>query len=261
MSIEDPKKGRLPAHVTMIMDGNGRWAQSIGKNRTFGHRTGASRFQQIAFHGARLGIRYLSFYAFSKENWKRPRVEVSVIMRLWRIQMFQQIEKWNERNIRVVMIGDRNDLPAIIRKQVETTERETAKNTGTTIVVFLSYGSRWEILEATRDLARRAKEGKISPEDITEEVFSSSLKTVGIPDPDLLIRTSGEERISNYLLWQLSYSELIFVPEAWPEFTPDVFDRCLGEFWNRERRYGKTSAQVHDTEPAAEDERGGELEV
>lgn len=225
-------------HVALIMDGNGRWAKQRNRPRFWGHRYGAERFKEIMLGAPELGLDAISFYAFSKENWKRPRKEVDVIMSLWKDYVMTIVTDLVARDIRLTVIGDRTDLSDEIQEQIVRVEGETAHCTGTRAQVMVSYGSRWELTRAAQRLAAKAADGSINPEDITEDDFAAQLDTAGIPDPDLMIRTSGEQRISNYLLWQLSYAELMFVDTLWPDFSLEELGKCLDQFGDRERRFG-----------------------
>ncbi len=229
-------------HVTFIMDGNGRWAKNQGKPRVYGHHQGAQRFKDIVYASAEIGIPYVSFYAFSKENWKRPQEEVDVIMGLWKIYMKGEIGRLQDRNIRVRVLGDRSDLSKDLVQEIERTEEATEDCTGTQALVFISYSGRWELLNAVKNIHQQVKNGELSLDEVDEACMDSHLVTAGIPEPDLLIRTSGEQRISNYLLWQLSYSEFSFVPQSWPDFTPEVLQQCVEDYYHRERRFGDVSS-------------------
>jgi undecaprenyl diphosphate synthase len=233
-----------PVHVAVIMDGNGRWAKKRGLPRMMGHHEGVKTIKEIVTASAEAGIRFLTIYAFSKENWNRPNEEVSSIMSLLYDTAKEEIKELHRNNVRLRIIGDKNDLPAKAREVLKEGEALTRDNSLLTLVVALSYGSRDEILRAARALAEEAAAGKIKPEQIDEALFESRLDTAGIPDPDLIIRTSGEHRISNYLLWQLAYAEFYFAPELWPDFHRQEYYRALMEYTKRERRFGKISEQV-----------------
>lgn len=241
-------KSRIPVHVAMIMDGNGRWAKSRGFSRSEGHTEGVSTVHRVTRLSGELGIKYLTLYAFSTENWNRPDDEVATLMYLigWAIE--KELPGLLENNVRIHIFGDVDRLPEEPRKKIFYARDATAHCTGLQLNMCLSYSSRWEITEAARKLAREAKEGKINPEEISEEMFASKLTTAGIPDPDLLIRTGGECRVSNYLLWQIAYSELYFTPVLWPDFTDEEYVDALLDFQSRERRFGKTSEQIRNNE-------------
>ena len=241
---EQIKHDRLPRHIAIIMDGNGRWAKREGMARMFGHRKGAETVHQITEAAAELGIKYLTLYTFSTENWNRPKEEVDALMGLLVDTIAKETPTLMKNDIRLETIGDLERLPEQTRNKFIQCIQETSKNTGLTLVVALSYSSRWEIIRATQQIAQAIKDGKILVEDINEELMSSSMTTHYMPDPDLLIRTSGELRISNFLLWQLAYSELYFTDCLWPEFTTEEFYRAIVNYQHRERRFGKTSEQI-----------------
>ncbi len=245
MSFKDKiDKNKLPQHVAIIMDGNGRWAKEKGELRVFGHKNGVTAVRETLEAAVEIGLSYLTLYAFSTENWSRPQFEVDALMELLVNSLNQELATFQENNIRVNTIGRMSDLPAHCQVTLQSTIEQTRSNTGCTLTLALSYGSRQEILEATKSIAEKVKKSEISIEDITEDLFSKSLYTHDIPDPELLIRTSGEERISNYMLWQIAYSELFFLPIMWPEFTGENLFECIYLFQNRERRFGKTSEQL-----------------
>ncbi len=231
----------LPVHIAIIMDGNRRWARAHGKPAIYGHRRGAETVRRTVEACARLGVRYLTLYAFSSENWRRPRDEVGELMNLLRYYLRREIENLHRNGIRVRVIGERSGLAADIVELIEHAERHTAANRRMDLIVALNYGGRREILLAVRRLAARVARGEIEPEEIEEAHISASLFTAGVPEPDLLIRTSGEQRISNFLLWQLAYTELVFVPVSWPEFEERHLFEAIAEFSRRERRYGASA--------------------
>lgn len=238
---------RSPArHIAIIMDGNGRWAERRSHARVFGHIRGAKRVREITTECARLGVEALTLYTFSTENWQRPQLEVDVLMRLLRRYLRDERDTILENNIRFQTIGCPERIPPEVRKEVERMVADSAKNTGMTMTLALSYGSRQEIANAARGIARDALAGKLDPGAVDEKVFGSYLFTRGLPEPDLLIRTGGDKRISNYLLWQLAYAELFFTETPWPEFGVADLRKALGEFGERERRYGLTSRQVRE---------------
>lgn len=240
--IEQIDKTRIPKHVAIIMDGNGRWAKQQGKERTFGHQAGAEIVQNITEEAARLGVKYLTLYTFSTENWSRPQNEIAALMNL----LLNSIEEETlmKNNICFRVIGDFEKLPTEVQDSLSACIEHTSKNTGMQLVLALSYSSRWEITEAVRQIAIQAKNGEITPEQITDEYISSHLATSFMPDPDLLIRTGGEIRLSNYLLWQCAYSELYFCDTFWPDFNNEEFRKAIYEYQQRERRFGKTSEQI-----------------
>lgn len=246
--IEDLDMNRIPVHVAMIMDGNGRWAKKKGFGRSEGHAEGVSTVHRVTKLSSDLGVKFLTLYAFSTENWNRPKEEVDTLMYLigWAIE--RELPELIRNNVRIHLLGDIARLPEDSRNRLLYARDATAHCNGMQLNMCLSYSSRWEITEAARRLARLAAEGKLDPADISETDISDSLTTAGIPDPDLLIRTGGEERISNYLLWQIAYSELYFTPVLWPDFSDEDYVDALREFQNRERRFGKTSEQVQNNE-------------
>ena len=226
-------------HIAIIMDGNGRWAQKRGLPRSAGHKKGAETLQEIAKAAADMEIKCLTVYAFSTENWKRSKDEVDYLMNLLRQYLKSELKEIQERGARIRFIGERKMLDADIVAQMEHIERETENNDKLTFCVALSYGSRAEIIAAARQAAEEITAGKLKPDQLTEDVFSGFLYTAGMPDPDLVIRTSGEQRLSNYLLWQIAYSEFYFTPTLWPDFSADELKSIIADFNSRERRYGK----------------------
>jgi len=236
--------GRIPRHLAIIMDGNGRWAQDHSQHRVEGHRAGARNVRMVVEEARRLGIRYLTLYAFSSENWKRPKTEVSALMFLFRQYLQSEIGLLVKHGIRLRVIGRRNTLPNSVRRLVENVENATEQLSSMELLLAISYGGRDELVDAMRKISRRVIKGEITPEDINAEVVAENLYAPDVPDPDLLIRTSDEFRISNFLLWQLAYSELIVSPFRWPDFSREEFHRCLNDFSRRERRFGQTSDQL-----------------
>ena len=237
---------RIPAHVAIIMDGNGRWAKAKGLPRTAGHIEGVTTAKKITEEAAKLGIKYLTLYTFSTENWNRPVEEIEALMNLVLTNLEEEI--FMKNNVRFRMIGEMERLPASVQKRlVECTER-TSTNTGMTMIVALSYSSRWEITKAVKHIATEVKNGNMPLEDITEDCISANLTTNFMPDPDLLIRTGGELRISNYLLWQCAYSEFYFTEQFWPDFNEESLRKAIAEYQQRQRRYGKTGEQISDEE-------------
>jgi undecaprenyl diphosphate synthase len=227
-----------PKHVAIIMDGNGRWAKARGLPRTAGHRKGVEAVRRTVEAARELGIPYLTMFGFSSENWRRPEGEVFDLMQLLRFYLRSEIAELHKNGVRLRVIGDRAKLSGDIVTMIEKAEELTRNNTELTLVIALSYGARQEIVEATRQMVRDALEGRLSPEEITEESFSARLLTRDVPDPDLLVRTSGEQRISNFLLWQSAYTELVFVDTLWPDFTKRDLEDAIREFNRRDRRYG-----------------------
>lgn len=235
---------KLPRHIAVIMDGNGRWAKQHGKPRVFGHRNGVKAVREITEAAAELGLEYLTLYAFSTENWNRPAMEVGALMRLLVDTLHKEIETLNKNNIRLQAIGDLSRLPDSTYKALLDGIHNTRNNKRMTLVLALNYSAKWELVEAARQLAIRVQHGELNPDAITENLFSDALSTHGIPDPELLIRSSGEKRLSNFLLWQLAYAELYFTPVFWPDFRRQHFYEAIIDFQQRERRFGKISEQL-----------------
>ena len=235
---------KLPKHIAVIMDGNGRWAKEKGKHRIFGHKNGVVAVRETTEAAAELGIEYLTLYAFSTENWNRPQLEVNALMTLLVETVKKELKTLNKNNIRLQAIGDLTKLPSKTYKALMDGIESTKNNTRMTLVLALNYSAKWEIIEATKKLAAATKANELDPEDIDENVFANALSTSGMPDPELLIRTSGEHRISNFLLWQIAYSELRFIDIFWPEFRKNHLYESILDFQNRERRFGKTSEQI-----------------
>ena len=242
---EQIQQDRIPRHVAIIMDGNGRWAKRQGLARMFGHRQGVETVHSITEAAAALGIEYLTLYTFSTENWNRPKEEVDALMALLVDTIAKETPTLMKNNVRLQTIGDISRLPQVTHDKFVACIDQTSQNTGLTLVIALSYSARWELIRSTQLIAEAVKEGKMLVEDINEESISAHLTTATIPDPDLLIRTSGELRISNFLLWQLAYAELYFTDCLWPEFTNEEFYRAIVDYQHRERRFGKTSEQVN----------------
>jgi undecaprenyl diphosphate synthase len=228
----------IPRHVAVIMDGNGRWAKERGLPRIEGHRQGVESVRDVVRTAGQIGIEYLTLYAFSAENWSRPRHEVAALMRLLEKYLRDEIGELNENNVRLGAIGCLKDLPDRVQKQLQKTKQATAQNDGLNLILALSYGSRREITDAAREIARLVKEGSVNVPDISETLISNHLYTRDFPDPDLLIRTSGEMRISNFLLWQISYAELVVAPALWPDFRKEQFLQAIREYGKRDRRFG-----------------------
>ena len=235
---------RLPRHVAVIMDGNGRWAKQRGLQRTEGHVKGVETVRKITEIASQIGIGYLTLYTFSTENWNRPKEEVDALMNLVVVAIERETPDLIKNNVRLDMIGDIERMPEFARERLTRCINDTAHCTGLTLVLALSYSSKWEILEAVKSISARVKAGELDIDNIDDACFSNSLTTRGMPDPDLLIRTGGDLRISNYLLWQIAYSELYFTPKYWPDFDKDDFCEAILEYQRRERRYGKTSEQI-----------------
>jgi undecaprenyl diphosphate synthase len=247
MSVKDKLvTERLPKHVAVIMDGNGRWAKKRGEHRIIGHQHGVEAVRQTVEGAAELGIDYLTLYAFSTENWNRPQDEVLGLMSLLVDAIENETPTLMKNNVRLQAIGNLESLPAEVLEKLQGTIQNTSVNTGLTLVLALSYSARWEIVEATKKIAQKVKAGELTEEAINDQVFSENLTTAHIPDPELLIRTSGETRISNFLLWQIAYAELYFTSKFWPDFNKEELYQALYDFQNRERRFGKTSEQLSE---------------
>jgi undecaprenyl diphosphate synthase len=237
---------KMPTHVAVIMDGNGRWAKKHGRIRTLGHQSGVISVRNTVERAAELGIKYLTLYAFSTENWNRPKLEINALMQLLVRTINKETKTLTDNEIKLNAIGDIESLPKNCISELNEAIETTKGNNKMTLTLALSYSSRWEITQCMRDLAKNVKSGELSPEDITEEVIGAHLCSSNIPDPELLIRTSGELRISNFLLWQMAYTELYFTNKLWPDFNKGDFDEAIIAYQNRERRFGKTSDQVHE---------------
>ena len=234
--------GKLPRHVAIIMDGNGRWAEARGLPRTAGHVQGSENFDRIASLCSKLGLEYLTVYAFSTENWKREEAEVRAIFDLFRKYLAKSVREMNERNVRLKILGDTAPFPSDIKDLIRETEEKNAFSDGMQVNVCINYGGRDEIVHAFRDVARDIRDGKLSPDEISPDTVSSHLYTAGIPDPDLLIRTGGDLRVSNFLLWQIAYSEIYVTDTLWPAFSEDELFQALVSFAGRDRRFGGYSA-------------------
>ena len=236
----------IPGHIAIIMDGNGRWAKARGMNRSMGHQQGVVAVKEITTACSNLGVKFLTLYTFSTENWNRPADEVAALMSL--ILTSLEEELFMNNNVRLRIIGDLSRVPEVVRESILGLQERTSVNTGMTMVIALSYSSRWEITETVRQLASQAAGGKLDPADINEDLISQNLATAFMPDPDLLIRTGGELRISNYLLWQIAYAELYFCDTYWPDFNEEELHKAIGSYQARQRRFGKTEAQVEANE-------------
>jgi undecaprenyl diphosphate synthase len=234
----------LPNHIAIIMDGNGRWAKQQGKPRTFGHKHGVTSVREAAEAAAEIGVKYLTLYAFSTENWTRPKFEVDALMHLLLQTINKETKTLNKNNIRLNAVGNLASLPESTRKQLFQTMENTAGNNRMTLTLALSYSSRWEIMEAVKSIAVDYADNKLSLKDITADYFALRLPSFPLPDPELLIRTSGEYRVSNFLLWQIAYSELYFCDKFWPEFRKEDLYEAIFNYQHRERRFGKTSDQI-----------------
>ncbi len=237
---------RIPRHIAIIMDGNGRWAAERGKERSYGHQAGVEAVRRITSECTRLGVEYLTLYTFSTENWNRPDDEVAALMGLVLSSLEDEI--FMKNNVRFRVIGDVKRLPQVVQQKLRETEEHTASNTAMTMVVALSYSAKWELTEATRQIAAKVSTGALSNEEIGEDTIAQHLSTSFMPDPELLIRTGGELRISNYMLWQIAYSELYFCNTYWPDFSEEELHKAIVSYQKRQRRFGKTEAQVENEE-------------
>lgn len=238
------KSGEIPRHVAIIMDGNGRWAQEKRRPRTFGHREGVHSVRDIVEVSGQIGIKYLTLYTFSTENWRRPKAEVAILMRLLIKSLRDETDKLHENNVRLMAIGDMSVLPPQVLNELNEAIEKTRNNKLMTLVLALSYSGRWDILNAVKNIAADCRNGKINPLDVSEKLFSEYLVTDGIPNPDLLVRTGGDYRISNFLLWESAYTEFYFDKTFWPEFRREQLYDAIREYQQRERRYGMTTKQV-----------------
>lgn len=242
--IDTIDKSKLPKHIAIIMDGNGRWAQQRGEQRVYGHNNGVQSVRETAEAAAELGVRYVTLYAFSTENWNRPKDEVDALMHLLVVTINNEIKTLNDNNIRLRVIGNIHCMAPGVKKQLEEAMEKTAGNTRMDLFLALSYSGRWEIVDAMRKIALQVKEGKIEPHQINEKLVSASMNAPDLPDPELLIRTSGEFRTSNFLMWQTAYTELFFSSKLWPDFRKEDLYEAIIDFQHRERRFGKTSEQI-----------------
>lgn len=242
----DPNK--LPQHVAVIMDGNGRWAKQKKQPRVFGHKNALNAVRETVEGAAEIGVKYLTLYAFSTENWNRPKLEVKALMELLIHAISSEVKTLNKNDIKLAAIGDLSSLPKRAQKELQEAIDNTANNKRMTLVLALSYSAQWEMIEAVKVIASKTKSGEISIDDIDSNMFSNHLSTEGMPNPELMIRTSGEHRISNFLLWQLAYAELYFTEKLWPDFRKEDLFEAILNFQNRERRFGLTGEQVAKTE-------------
>lgn len=239
------EKTRIPNHIAIIMDGNGRWAKKHGLIRALGHKSGVKAVQQVVEAAVELGVSYLTLYAFSTENWSRPKMEVNALMELMIDALNKEKATFAKNNISLKTIGETSSLPKRCQKKLAEVVDATATNDGLTLILALSYGAKEEILQAVKSIAKQVEENKLTSENIDEEVFVKQLYTSDFPEPELMIRTSGEQRISNFLLWQLAYSELYFSPVLWPDFKKEDLFEAIVDYQNRERRFGKTTEQLN----------------
>lgn len=237
-------KNNIPKHVAIIMDGNGRWAKQKGEMRIFGHTNGVESVRESLTAAAEIGVKYLTLYAFSTENWNRPKEEVAALMDLLVKAIYDEVEELNEKGVRLETIGNTSILPVSCREALTKAKERTKNNDKITLILALSYSSRWEIAQAVKTMAEESISGKLDVETINEDLISSYLSTSNFPDPELLIRTSGENRVSNFLMWQLAYTELYFTETLWPDFKKEHFFKAIKDYQDRERRFGKTSEQI-----------------
>ena len=245
MSLKEKiNHSKLPQHIAVIMDGNGRWAKQKGEERIYGHENGVKSVRETVEAAAELGVKYITLYAFSTENWNRPKEEVIALMQLLVHTISAETKTLNENNIRLQAIGDLKSLPKDCYNELQEAIKKTASNSRTTLVLALSYSSRWEIINAVQQIASKVQSKQLDPSSIDEQTINAHLCTVDMPEPELMIRTSGEHRISNFLLWQLAYAELYFTDKLWPDFRKEDFYEAIVDFQNRERRFGKTSEQL-----------------
>tara|TARA_B100001027_G_C16233975_1_gene316114 strand:- start:139 stop:882 length:744 start_codon:yes stop_codon:yes gene_type:complete len=237
-------KNNIPKHVAIIMDGNGRWAKQKGEMRIFGHTNGVESVRESLTAAAEIGVKYLTLYAFSTENWNRPKEEVAALMDLLVKAIYDEVEELNEKGVRLETIGNTSILPVSCREALTKAKERTKDNDKITLILALSYSSRWEIAQAVKTMAEESISGKLNVKTINEDLISSYLSTSNFPDPELLIRTSGENRVSNFLMWQLAYTELYFTETLWPDFKKEHFFKAIKDYQERERRFGKTSEQI-----------------
>jgi len=243
------KQGNIPAHIAIIMDGNGRWAKKRGLPRVAGHKKGVETVRDMVQACSEIGIKYLTLYTFSTENWKRPQEEVTTLMRLIVKSLKNETDELNANNVKLTTIGDTSSLPAVVQEELLQAVVKTGSNTGLVLNLALSYSGRWELINAIKNISKQVKENKISISDIDEKIVAANLETRSIPDPDLLIRSGGEFRISNFLLWQLAYSELFISDVMWPEFKARHLFDAIDNYQNRERRFGQVSEQISKNSP------------
>jgi undecaprenyl diphosphate synthase len=242
---------QIPQHIAIIMDGNGRWAKNQNKPRFMGHKAGVNSVEAIVKRCVELNVKVLSIFAFSSENWRRPSKEVSLLMELFAIALKQQVKRLHKNNIRLRIIGDLSKFSTSLQKQIQQAERLTESNTGLIINVAANYGGRWDIANAVKQIAQKVKENELDVDSIDETIIDQFLMTASLPEPDLFIRTGGEQRVSNFLLWQLAYSEMYFTDTLWPDFNAEELDKAISSFSNRERRFGKTSEQLKESQSDA----------
>ena len=241
---------QVPKHIAIIMDGNGRWAKNRHQPRFMGHRAGVKSVEKIVKHCVKCEVEVLSLFAFSSENWRRPSKEVSLLMELFAVALKQQTKRIHKNNAHLRIIGDISKFSISLQKQIEEAQTITQNNTGLTINIAANYGGRWDVTQSVKQLAERVKQGSLDIEDITEQHITQGLMTADLPEPDLFIRTGGEQRVSNFMLWQMAYTEFYFTDTLWPDFDEQVLDTAIASFNQRERRFGKTSEQLKDNSDA-----------
>lgn len=243
-SMQADSADKIPRHVAIIMDGNGRWAQQKGKLRTFGHKAGVDAVRSSVSLARKLGIKSLTLFAFSSENWQRPKDEVNVLMQLFSMVLKSEVKKLNKNDIRLKVIGDMSAFDTKLQEKIKNAEALTANNQSLTLNIAANYGGRWDIINATRRIAKKIEQQQITLNDINEDLFNQNISTAGLPELDLLIRTGGDHRVSNFLLWQCAYAEFYFTDVLWPDFNEEVFNLAIADFANRQRRFGLTGAQI-----------------
>lgn len=237
----------IPRHVAIIMDGNGRWAQERGLPRFAGHKAGVEAVRSVVEQCVRLKIEVLTLFAFSSENWRRPAKEVNLLMDLFMLALNREVKRLKRNNVRLCIIGDHGRFAAKLQAKILEAQETTAECNGLTLQIAANYGGRWDLTQAVRNIARQVADGRLEPDSITEDTLSDNLSTHGLPDPDLFIRTGGEQRLSNFLLWQSAYAELYLTNVLWPDFSPAVFDQALSDFAGRQRRFGRTTEQLNQS--------------
>ncbi len=238
---------RMPEHVAIVMDGNGRWAKKRFLPRSAGHQAGVGSVRKTVQQCLDKGIRILTLFAFSSENWRRPLQEVNLLLELFLITLDQETEKLHRNEVRLIIIGDKSAFPMALQDRINASEAKTCHNTRLTLIMAVNYGGRWDICQATRKIAKKVEQGELLADEVTEPMIASHLSLAGFPEPDLFIRTGGEQRISNFLLWQMAYSEFYFTPVLWPDFDEQAFGQALADYAHRQRRFGRTSEQVQTT--------------
>jgi undecaprenyl diphosphate synthase len=240
----------VPQHIAIIMDGNGRWAKQQHQPRFMGHRAGVKAVEEIVKHCIELDVKVLSLFAFSSENWRRPTKEVSLLMELFSLALKQQVKRLHKNNIRLQIIGDLSQFSPSLQKQIQQSQQLTENNTGLTLNIAANYGGRWDVVQSVRKIAEKVKKGELDVGEITEQMISDSLATADLAEPDLFIRTGGEQRVSNFLLWQMAYTEFFFTDTLWPDFDAASLDKAIASFTQRERRFGQTSEQLQEQNDA-----------